>query len=59
MVVNTYNPRLKRLGQEDCEFKSSLGYIARSASRRKKKNRKEKEKKNEKLKTEGFQDGNS
>jgi hypothetical protein len=45
MVVNTYNPRLKRLGQEDCEFKSSLGYIARSASRRKKKQkRKGKEK---------------
>jgi hypothetical protein len=45
MVVNTYNPRLKRLGQEDCEFKSSLGYIARSASRRKKKTEKKRKRK--------------
>jgi hypothetical protein len=37
--VHTYNPTLRRLTQEDWEFKASLGYITRHCL--KKKGRKE------------------
>lgn len=29
VVLSTYNPSIKEMGQEDHEFKASLGYIAR------------------------------
>jgi hypothetical protein len=32
VVVHTYNPRLRRLRQEDCQFQDSLGYIVSSRS---------------------------
>jgi hypothetical protein len=37
MKVCAYNPALRRLRQEDCEFEVSLGYTARSYSKQNKK----------------------
>jgi hypothetical protein len=36
MVVYAYNSELRRLRQEDCEFKVSLSYIARLHLKKKK-----------------------
>jgi hypothetical protein len=43
MVACVYNPSTPgRLRQENCEFKTSLGYIKKTASKKKKKERKRK-----------------
>jgi hypothetical protein len=37
MVVHTCNPSTQEVGQEDCEFKSSLDYIVRLHLKKEKK----------------------
>jgi hypothetical protein len=45
MVACVYNPSTPgRLRQENCEFKTSLGYIKKTALKKKKERKKEKEK---------------